>query len=383
MRTQLFQKIISVILKDNKEIIENCKEDQNSRKIFLFDFIKIISFTFIKVIGSLRLTVTELQNNTLGIKNIPFSTLKDCFSRFNYETFRTIFLNLVSTLSLIAVPELALFGKICLVDGSIFPVSIRVDWAFFRKEKRAVKLHLVWNLNNMLVEDMSITHAKENERKVLKTFIRSAVTYIIDRGYVSFNLFSSIISNNAHFVCRLKKTALYKVIENKTIVLKSGKQIKDMLVFFHNSKDKQVYRLIQFKLFKKRFLLLTDRKDIKAEEIIMLYASRWQIELVFRFMKRTLKGIHIYNESENGLYIQFYMIAIISLLLMALKQECLQKSGYCVQPIILSDLLDNPVTVYGKRLKQFWKIGIHWITKLIRLLDSPFNSQTIKELASC
>ena len=70
MRTQLFQKIISVILKDNKEIIENCKEDQNSRKIFLFDFIKIISFTFIKLIGSLRLTVTELQNNTLGIKNI-------------------------------------------------------------------------------------------------------------------------------------------------------------------------------------------------------------------------------------------------------------------------------------------------------------------------
>ncbi len=138
MRTKLFQKIISVILKDNKEIIENCKEDQNSRKIFLIDFIKVISFTFIKLIGSLRLTVTELQNNTLGIKNIPFSTLKDCFSRYNYETFRTIFLTLVSSLSLIAVPELALFGKICLVDGSIFPVSIRVDWAFFRKEKRAV-----------------------------------------------------------------------------------------------------------------------------------------------------------------------------------------------------------------------------------------------------
>ena len=39
-------------------------------------------------------------------------------------------------------------------------------------------------------------------------------------------------------------------------------------------------------------------------------------------MKRTMKGIHLLNHSENGVEIQFYTLMITAVLMMKLKQDC-------------------------------------------------------------
>jgi len=52
----------------------------------------------------------------------------------------------------------------------------------------------------------------------------------------------------------------------------------------------------------------------------MLYAYRWQIELMFRFLNRTMNGIHLIKQSQQGVTIQFYMILIVVLLELYLKQ---------------------------------------------------------------
>ena len=54
----------------------------------------------------------------------------------------------------------------------------------------------------------------------------------------------------------------------------------------------------------------------------MLYAYRWQVELCFRFLKRTLNCIHLMSHDPKGIEIQFYIYMITYLLLISLKQKC-------------------------------------------------------------
>jgi IS4 transposase len=65
--------------------------------------------------------------------------------------------------------------------------------------------------------------------------------------------------------------------------------------------------------------LLTNRLDISTLQVIILYAYRWQIELFFKYVKRTLKGLHLFNHGANGVQTQFYLLLTLSLLLMRIK----------------------------------------------------------------
>ena len=80
-------------------------------------------------------------------------------------------------------------------------------------------------------------------------------------------------------------------------------------------------RIVEFTSMGKSYILITNRLDLSTYEIIMLYAYRWQVELYFRFIKRTL-GIHLISYDPCGVQIQFYLYMIAYLLLLSFKQEC-------------------------------------------------------------
>ncbi len=104
--------------------------------------------------SSVQAVEIDEQWSFVGLKAIPFSTLRDGFSRFNAKTIECVLLTLISSLSFVEVPELAMLGKIFLVDSSICNLSINADWADFKKNKKAVKLHLIWNLNQMIFDTL-------------------------------------------------------------------------------------------------------------------------------------------------------------------------------------------------------------------------------------
>ena len=69
-----------------------------------------------------------------------------------------------------------------------------------------------------------------------------------------------------------------------------------------------LYRLVAFSVGNERYMILTDRCDLTTFQVILLYAYRWQVELVFRFLKRTMNGRHFFSTSPNGVTIQFYLL---------------------------------------------------------------------------
>jgi len=154
-------------------------------------------------------------------------------------------------------------------------------------------------------------------------------TYIADRGYLCFDLFNTIVSRQAFFIIRVRKNLIYQLKKELSVQLVEAVkyiffQVTDELVVFNADNHQHVYRRISFKTRNTLFILVTNRFDLTTYQIIRLYALRWQIELFFRYFKRTLKAIHLINNSPNGVTIQFYLILIVNLLLLKYKQEQMQ-----------------------------------------------------------
>jgi hypothetical protein len=74
--------------------------------------------------------------------------------------------------------------------------------------------------------------------------------------------------------------------------------------------------------------LLTNDLDGAAQKIADLYKRRWQIELVFRLMKQTLRIAKFVGRSENAVRIQIAVALIAFLLLRQLQDVTKAKHGF-------------------------------------------------------
>ena len=168
----------------------------------------------------------------------------------------------------------------------------------------------------------------------------------------------------------------------------------DQIIYFTNDPHQNKYRVISFAIGKTKFVICTNRFDLSTLEIIILYAYRWQIELFFKFLKRTMNGIHLFNHSENGVNIQFYCFMIIILLQLRLKQSCQNNALNCLELKKKmyqknEEVLKNSNQISSKKWIQdinqvfyiSWKIGKHWLEQLRNLIIEPFKYEVIEILA--
>ncbi len=127
---------------------------------------------------------------------------------------------------------------------------------------------------------------------------------------------------------------------------------------------------------------------------------RWQVELIFRFLKRTMNGLHLISTSKAGVTIQFYALLLAALLELRFKQACvatyeasqqrLQEPatetqtipGLMVPPDTLASARGQTfLATVGEKLHRYWKISVHWLVHLRNLLAQPFDQRAIRLLA--
>ena len=372
------------------------------------NFFRLLIYYFVSGSTSLKLLVQTRLNAglpplELGLRPVPYSTCQEAFERFSPQLFQAVFQHLLSTISFKAVPELATLGRLCCIDGSLFPVISSMLWAEYTSKHQALKLHLCFELNRMIPVDFWVGSGNSSERDVLRAMLTAGVTYIADRGYMSFRLCQQVCQAQAHFIFRTKTNLLFTVVERLPVSLPAQAQglfsrLTDELIRYDNDPSGKLYRLVRFYIGQEAYYLLTDRRDLTTFQIILLYAYRWQIELLFRFLKRTMKGIHLIRHDEKGVTIQFYAMMITALLELYLKQQILacQESSDNDDPGSQDKLAPesgttNPpssapsgrlqgiefVTWLNQKVKKYWKIGIHWLTALRDLLACPFDEKAV------
>jgi hypothetical protein len=215
------------------------------------------------------------------------------------------------------------------VDGTLLPALPKMAWALWNyDDKKAVRLHLHFEVLKSVPIDAKITHGKSCEKKAMHEMLEAGRFYVMDRGYEQFRLFQDIVDIGSSFVCCVRDQMTWEILEERSLSAeaRAAGVVFDAKVDLGSTKAigvlKQSFRVIQVDTGKtdkdgQRLILtlITDKLDLDAELIALAYRFRWQIELFFRWLKCILGCRHLLSTCQNGVEIQVYMALIASLLI--------------------------------------------------------------------
>jgi hypothetical protein len=376
-------------------------------KLHFRDFVRSLVYHFVKGTESGRQLLTDMETAApeLELDEVKRATFFDAFHRFPVAWFAALLSFVLATVIWQAIPELDALGKLYCVDGSLFPAIASMAWAEYTSKHQAIRLHLCFELNRMLPAYFLVDTGNSNEKKALLQMLETGVTYIADRGYLSFPLLAAIAAAKAFFVIRAKVNLVYTRVERLPVNLPSTVQhlfrhVTDQRVRLTNAQGRPIYRLVSFWVGQEQYLILTNRLDWSTFQVILLYAYRWQVELVFRFLKRSLNGLHLVSHSKEGVTIHFYALLLTALLELRLKQQCVECyealssasgsvpesdqptiAGLMIDPDRLAGARGNTfLATVGEKLHRYWKISKHWLVALRNFLARPFDYQVVLAL---
>ncbi len=326
-------------------------KDHHNRDLHYDQYLSfILLFYFNPVITSLR-GIQEASHlkkvqKRLGVKATSLGSLSEAQGVFDAQLLAPLIPELAQKAALLEKdPKLkTLQQALTAVDGSLLPALPKMLWALWLDDKnKAAKLHLEFDILKGVPTRGEITHGNANEKTNLRNALSPNKLYVLDAGFNLYSLFQDIINANSSVVARLRDNAIWEVLEERPLtkdditagvtkdilVNLGGKNKQESLTspvrvieVFHkgDSSRPRPSRVSSKKTFRTTdsdytFLLVTDRTDLPAETIALIYKYRWQIELFFRWFKCILGCRHLLAHSENGLTIQVYCALIASLLI--------------------------------------------------------------------
>ena len=214
-------------------------------------------------------------------------------------------------------------GEVSIFDASILRLPAKIaKWAKMRETSSGVKVQLRLSCGYGGVEKVMITSAKGNDNPYFDSLLDleqgAGKIYLFDTGYFKLETYEKIVASGNHFVTNLHKNISYQVIEELPLSEKeapNGYLIhSDQLVILGKGDNTtaNIYRLIEVTDSKgDRTTILTDINDLSAPQLCHLRQYRWSIEIVFRWLKRTLKLGKLISYSPKGVMLQVVMALIV------------------------------------------------------------------------
>jgi len=221
-------------------------------------------------------------------------------------------------------------NKLMSLDGSVIDLSVSLfDWAKFRRTKGAIKLHLLLDHDGYLPSFGVVTEGKASELKVARSLPFEPGTILaIDRGYIDYDWFASLTSQEVYFVTRMKANAVY-VVQEEFEVPQNRNVLKDQLIYFPSQpkagEEPCLFRRVEIWDEDKQesIVFLTNLLAFGATTIAAIYKDRWQVELFFKAIKQNLKIKTFVGTSANAVKTQVWtaLIAILVLKYLQLKSR--------------------------------------------------------------
>jgi hypothetical protein len=205
-------------------------------------------------------------------------------------------------------------------DGTLLPALPRMAWALWQDERhRAGKLHLEFSVWRQVPSEFTVTAGNDSERAAWEAKLQPGFFYGNDRNFShEYRLIGRVLQAKASFVLRLFNNAVLAKLEPARMLTPADRQagvVEDVKVRLGTEPDGPVGRLVRVEADGHSFLLLTDREDLAAELVALIYRYRWQIELFFKWIKCILGCRHWLAESQEGVTLQVYCALIASVLL--------------------------------------------------------------------
>lgn len=264
----------------------------------------------------------------LGSGPIARTTLADANCRRPPEVFAGTF----AQLSELAGRQLRREGQemIRLIDATPIPLSGLCEWAQWNGRTHGLKMHTVYDPQADHPRRITITPSTVNDVEVGREEpVEKGATYVFDKAYCDYSWWNRIHEAGAVFVTRVKKKTRYEVIRLRCV--KEGASqgegfaiLADTDVHICTRARRRLacpLRHVRIKRDDGSLLeLITNDLNRSAAEIAALYKARWQIELLFRWIKQHLKLARFLGRSENAIRLQI-LAAMIAFLLLRLAAK--------------------------------------------------------------
>jgi len=204
-------------------------------------------------------------------------------------------------------------GRLNLVDSSSLSLPPNMGkWAYVTKDKNSVKFHtrFVLTAPDMGYPDLVIpSTGNVDDREVVMELVTDPnAMHVMDRGFVDYNKIDEWIENHISFAMRINekhkanRLEVYETPPNSHVHLDAK-----VILGSKSTKMKNPLRLVEFKDDEGRhYRIVTDRWDLKAEDIAEVYRYRWMIELFFKWLKQHLRLVKLQSTKPQGIWNQIF-----------------------------------------------------------------------------
>jgi putative transposase len=332
----IFSKLLAPINRRQfSAIVSRHAGDAYDKAFRSWDHLVALVFAQFSAATSLRGLEASFNANSqhhyhLGTGRIARSTFADANKRRPAQVFADTFSMLAGQLDRTARRE---GGELLrLIDSTPIPLGKLCAWAPRNGRIRGMKAHIVFDPNTDCPRLLDITHATINDAQIGRAVkLEAGVTYVFDKGYCHYGWWTAIAGAGSFFVTRPKINMKLDLVRRREFAEAAGNGftvLEDAEVSFASKGDSKLpikLRRVTVRRHKDNstLTLLTNDLERGAVAIGQLYKTRWQIELLFRWMKQHLRIRAFIGNNENAIRLQIIaaMIAYV-LIRIAAKANC-------------------------------------------------------------
>lgn len=211
-----------------------------------------------------------------------------------------------------------------LIDSTPISLGKLCHWAKSNGRIKGLKMHVVYDPDADSPRILAITAANVNDAQIGRTVaIEAGATYVFDKGYCHYGWWRAIAAAGSRFVTRPKTNMGLEVISRRPLAEANGDGftvLDDAEVRFASKGDSNLpIRLRRLTVRRHEsgdtITLLTNDLDRAAVAVAALYKGRWQIELLFRWIKQHLKIRKFLGNNDNAIRLQLFAAMIAYALL--------------------------------------------------------------------
>ena len=338
----LFAQTLSLIPRHIfKKLEDKHKTGRASRKFGFKEQFTVMAFIQLAARRSMRdgLRCLEALGKRLyhwGLKNVARSTFADANNSRPVGFFKDLFAEMYTLCAAKSPKHKFRFkSKLFSLDATTISLCLSLfPWASFRQAKAGIKMHTLLDHDGYIPAFITVTNAKIHEGPVAKTLeLPMGSIVVFDRGFIDYSWFQRLEEKGIFFVTRLKKNAVYTLLERRQVNPKTG-VTSDLIIEVISEKGPLRLRCIGYRDQEsgKHYEFLTNHFRLSAKTIADVYKDRWQIELFFKEIKQNLRIKRFIGHSENAVLIQVY--TAMTTYLLVKYQKFLSRLGLSVQQLL-------------------------------------------------
>ena len=289
----------------------------------------------------------------LGIRGrVSRSTLADANEARDWRIYADFAQSLIATARPMYAEEplgVDLSNTVYALDATLIQLCLSMfPWASYQSTQSAVKLHTLLDLRGNIPTFLYVSDGKFQDVMVLDQLLpEPGAFYVMDRGFTDYARLHRFHQAGAFFVVRAKSNMQtrrrYSHLVDRSAGVRSDQTV--LLTGFYAQKDfPEPLRRVRVKdlTTDKSIVVITNNFALPALSIGLLYRSRWQVELFFKWIKQHLRIKAFFGTSENAVKTQIWIAVCVYVLVAIVKKRLnLEPSLYELLQILSLTLFER------------------------------------------